>query len=58
MQGDVIKWGSLKIKTYVLLQLSLCRAREVAFGEERFEKLCTYIYQTANEHKDKMINKG
>ena len=43
---------------YYARKMFASRTREVAFGEESFEKLCTYIYQSATEHKDKMINKG
>lgn len=52
------KFENEKHMFYYARKMFTSRVREVAFGEERFEKLCTYIYQTANEHKDKMINKG
>lgn len=43
---------------YYARKMFTSKTREVAFGEENFEKLCTCIYQSATEHKGKMINKG
>ena len=52
------KFETAKHMFYYARKMFTSRTREVAFGEENFEKLCTYIYQSATEHKDKMINKG
>lgn len=52
------KFENEKHMFYYARKMFTSRTREVAFGEENFEKLCAYIYQSAAELKDKMIDKG